>query len=201
MKRFNCFSLRSFGIVVAGFDIIVGLCTLALCSYYLWTDYVQVSYWPQDEVKILSPLSNFIAIVVDYVLVHNFSNAFYMVLAVTIWIKSLINLVVASILMDGIRKQRLVCIAPWLINTSISIGIEIAVFVFMEIKMNEFEEEIALDRRIVHSVIFGVFMVFNALSLFGISALYKMLKATVNENRTLQESIVEAAGLYQHVKV
>ena len=63
MKRFNCFSLRSFGIVVAGFDIIVGLCTLALCSYYLWTDYVYVSYWPQDDVKILSPLSNFIAIV------------------------------------------------------------------------------------------------------------------------------------------
>lgn len=90
----------------------------------------------------------------------------------------------------------------------------------MEIKMNEFEEGIALDRRIVHSVIFGVFMgknneifkfdklflklfytVFNALSVFGIFALYKMLKATANENRTLQESIVEAAGLYQHVKV
>lgn len=105
-----------------------------------------------------------------------------MVLAVTIWVKSLINLVVASILMDGIRKvrllrnnyyksyqktyeclclllqQRLLCIAPWLINTTISIGIEIAVFVFMEIKMNKFEEEIALDRRIVHSVIFGVLM-------------------------------------------
>ncbi|XP_036332650.1 uncharacterized protein LOC118743990 [Rhagoletis pomonella] len=201
MKRFNCFSLRSFGIVVAGFDIIVAVCTLALCSYYLWTDIVHVSYWPQDEVKILSPLSNFIATVVDYVLVHNFSNAFYMVLAVTVWVKSLINLVVASMLMDGIRKQRLVCIAPWLINTSISMAIEIAVFIFMEIKMNEFEEEIALDRRIVHSVIFGVFMVFNALSVFGIFALYKMLKATANENRTLQESIVEAAGLYQHVKV
>lgn len=66
MKRFSCFSLRSFGIVVAGFDIIVGLCTLALCSYYLWTDYVHVSYWPQDEVKILSPLSNFIAIVGEF---------------------------------------------------------------------------------------------------------------------------------------
>lgn len=58
----------------------------------------------------------------------------------------------------ALLQQRLVCIAPWLINTTISIGIEIAVFVFMEIKMNEFEEEIALDRRIVHSVIFGVFM-------------------------------------------
>lgn len=63
MKRFNCFNLRSFGFIVAGFDIILGLCTLAICSYYLWTDYVHVSYWPQDEVKILSPLSNFIAIV------------------------------------------------------------------------------------------------------------------------------------------
>ncbi|XP_067628570.1 uncharacterized protein [Eurosta solidaginis] len=201
MKRFNCFNLRSFGFVVAGFDIIVAVGTLALCSYHLWTDIVHVSYWPQDDVKILSPLGNLITTLVDYVLVHNFSDAFYMVLAVTVWIKSLINLVVASILMDGIRKQRLVCIAPWLINTSISIGIEIAVFIFMEIKMNEFEEEIALDRRIVHSVIFGVFMVFNALSVFGIYSLYKMLKDTANENRTLQESIVEAAGLYQHVKV
>jgi len=201
MKRFTCFSLRSFGLGVASLDIILSLSTLAFCSYYLYNDLIQITNWQQDEIKVLSPLSNFMSSVVDYVLVHNFSNAFYMVLAVTFLVKSLINLVVASILMDGIRKARLICIAPWLINTSISMVIEITIFIFMEIKIDQVEADASMDRRIVHSVIFGVFIVLNALFTFGIFALYKMFKVTTNDNRTLQESIVEAAGLYQHVKV
>lgn len=42
----------------------------------------------------------------DYVLVHEFSQAFYMILTVTVWVKALINLVVAGILVDGIKQVR-----------------------------------------------------------------------------------------------
>ncbi|XP_037944878.1 uncharacterized protein LOC119677553 [Teleopsis dalmanni] len=199
MKRFSCFSLSSVGMGIASLDIILSLSTLVFCSYYLYNDFSQMANWSQNEIKPLDPLSNFIATMVDYVLVNNFSNAFYMVLAVTLWIKSLINLVVASILMDGIRKQRLICIAPWLINTCVSMTIEGAIFIFMEIKIDEVDA--SMDRRIIRSIIYGVFTVLNALFTFGVFALYKMLKTTTNENRALQESIAETAGLFQHVKV
>lgn len=39
-------------------------------------------------------------------LVHEFSQAFYMILTVTVWVKALINLVVAGILVDGIKQVR-----------------------------------------------------------------------------------------------
>ncbi|XP_068157901.1 uncharacterized protein [Drosophila tropicalis] len=199
MKYFACLNLRSMGLSIACLDIIIALSILGICSYHLYLDFLDLSQWQQNDVQIMSPFGTFIATLVDYVLVHEFSQAFYMIVTLTIWIKALINLVVASIMIDGIKKQRLICIAPWLINSCISMLIEIAIFVSLEIKIDDLDASV--DRRIARSVIFGVFLVLNALFAYGIYALYRLMKSSTNENRALQESIVETSGMFQHVKV
>lgn len=100
-----------------------------------------------------------------------------MILTVTVWIKALINLIVACILVDGIKQvnvlrkyliyfnpykyiysyiqRRLICIAPWLINTCVSMVLEVSIFVCLELKIDEVDASI--DRRIARSVLFGVF--------------------------------------------
>ncbi|KRF99455.1 uncharacterized protein Dwil_GK27422, isoform A [Drosophila willistoni] len=199
MKYFACLNLRSMGLSIACLDIVIALSILGICSYHLYLDFLDLSQWQQNDVQIMSPFGTFIATLVDYVLVHEFSQAFYMIVTLTIWIKALINLVVASIMIDGIKKQRLICIAPWLINSCISMLIEIAIFVSLEIKIDDLDASV--DRRIARSVIFGVFLVLNALFAYGIYALYRLMKSSTNENRALQESIVETSGMFQHVKV
>ncbi|XP_030374958.1 uncharacterized protein LOC115624387 [Scaptodrosophila lebanonensis] len=199
MKRLACLNLRAFGLSIACVDILIAAGTLALCSYHLYNDFTDLSQWQKDDVQILSPFGADVATLVDYVLVHEFSQAFYMILTVTVWIKALINLVVACILVQGIKKRRLICIAPWLINTGVSMVIEIAIFVCLEMKIDEVDA--SLDKRIARSVLFGVFTVLNALFIYAIYALHRMLKASTNENRALQESIVETSGMFQHVKV
>ncbi|XP_032597685.1 uncharacterized protein LOC116806023 [Drosophila grimshawi] len=199
MKRFACLNIRSFGLSIASLDVLIALCTLSLCSYHLYNDFMDLTQWQQSDVQILSPFGTFVATLVDYVLVHEFSQAFYMILTVTVWVKALINLVVACILVDGIRQRRLICIAPWLINACASMIIEVAIFVCLELKIDEVDASI--DRRIARSVLFGVFIVLNALFAYGIYALYRMLKTSTNENRALQESIVETSGMFQHIKV
>ncbi|KRF99456.1 uncharacterized protein Dwil_GK27422, isoform B [Drosophila willistoni] len=191
MKYFACLNLRSMGLSIACLDIVIALSILGICSYHLYLDFLDLSQWQQNDVQIMSPFGTFIATLVDYVLVHEFSQAFYMIVTLTIWIKALINLVVASIMIDGIKKQRLICIAPWLINSCISMLIEIAIFVSLEIKIDDLDASV--DRRIARSVIFGVFLVLNALFAYGIYALYRLMKSSTNENRALQESIVETS--------
>lgn len=53
-------------------------------------------------------------------------------------------------------KKRLVCIAPWLINSCLSIIIETGIFVSLELRIDEVDA--AVDRRIARSLIFGVFI-------------------------------------------
>ncbi|XP_073837943.1 uncharacterized protein [Musca autumnalis] len=69
----------------------------------------------------------------------------------------------------------------------------------MEIKFNEIDA--ATDKRIVRSIIFGIFIMFNVLFTFAIYWLCKLLKIQQQENQVLQESIVDATGMFQHVKV
>ncbi|EDW68099.1 uncharacterized protein [Drosophila virilis] len=199
MKRFACLNLRTLGLSIACLDALIALSILSLCSYHLYNDFMDLNQWQQNDVQILSPFGTFVATLVDYVLVHEFSQAFYMILTVTVWVKALINLVVAGILVDGIKQQRLISIAPWLINACVSMVIEVAVFVSLELKIDEVDASI--DRRIARSVLFGVFTVLNALFTYAIYALYRMLKSSTNENRALQESIVETSGMFQHIKV
>ncbi|XP_034114655.1 uncharacterized protein LOC117574800 isoform X1 [Drosophila albomicans] len=199
MKRFACLNLRSVGLSIACLDALIAVCVLSLSSYHLYYDFMDLTQWQQAEVQITSPFGTFVATLVDYVLVHEFSQAFYMILTVTVWVKALINLIVACILVDGIKQRRLVCIAPWLINACASMVVEVAVFVSLELKIDEVDASI--DRRIARSVLFGVFTVLNALFAYGIYALYRMLKTSTNENRALQESIVETSGMFQHIKV
>ncbi|XP_023177956.1 uncharacterized protein LOC111604219 [Drosophila hydei] len=199
MKRFACLNLRTFGLSIACLDSLTALFILSLSSFYLYNDFMDLTQWQQNDVQILSPFGAFVATLVDYVLVHEFSQAFYMILTVTVWVKALINLVVAGILVDGIKQRRLICIAPWLINAYVSMVIEVAIFVCLELKIDEVDASI--DRRIARSVLFGVFIVLNALFAYGIYALYRMLKTSTNENRALQESIVETSGMFQHIKV
>ncbi|XP_061396871.1 uncharacterized protein LOC133332485 [Musca vetustissima] len=203
MKRFSCcFNLRTIGFSIASLDILVSLTILGLCSYYLYTDYFNLTNWgisSHDNVKIVDPLSNLMSSVVNYVLLHNFPDAFYVVMAIVLWIKSLINFILAILLIDGIRKKRTICIAPWLINTVISIVVEITTYILMEIKFNEVDA--ATDKRIVRSIIFGIFIMFNVLFTFAIYWLCKFLKIQQQENQVLQESIVDATGMFQHVKV
>ncbi|XP_017847333.1 uncharacterized protein LOC108603229 [Drosophila busckii] len=199
MKRFDCFNLRSFGFSLASLDALLALSILSLSSYHLYYDFMDFTFSQQTDVQILSPFGTFVATLVDYVLVHEFSQAFYMILTITVWIKALINFVVACILIDGIKQRRLICIAPWLINSCVSMLIEIAIFVSLELKIDEVDASI--DRRIARSVLFGVFLVINALFTYGIYALYRSLKSTTNENRVMHESIEETSGMFQHIKV
>lgn len=53
-------------------------------------------------------------------------------------------------------QRRLICIAPWLINTCVSMVLEVAIFVCLELKIDEVDASI--DRRIARSVLFGVFI-------------------------------------------
>lgn len=63
-----------------------------------WVSHV-VTYITKLTLNLLN-----IYFIVDYVLVHEFSQAFYMILTVTVWVKALINLIVACILVDGIKQ-------------------------------------------------------------------------------------------------
>ena len=90
----------------------------------------------------------------------------------------------------------------------------------MEMKYNEIDA--ATDKRIVRSIMFGIFIsmcisilliylpkktnlftfsVFNVMFTFAIYWLCKFLKIQRQENQVLQDSIVEASGMFQHVKV
>ncbi|XP_046812017.1 uncharacterized protein LOC124421211 [Lucilia cuprina] len=69
----------------------------------------------------------------------------------------------------------------------------------MEMKYNEIDA--ATDKRIVRSILFGIFIMFNAMFTFAIYWLCKFLKLQRQENQVLQDSIVEASGMFQHVKV
>ncbi|KAI8129497.1 hypothetical protein FF38_13118 [Lucilia cuprina] len=203
MKRFSCcLNLRNLGFSIAALDILLSLTVLILCSYYLYRDYFNLTNWAvasYENVKIIDPLSNMLSSVVDYVLLHNFPDAFYVVMSIILWIKSLINFILASLLIDGIRKKRTICIAPWLINTIISVLVEVTTYIFMEMKYNEIDA--ATDKRIVRSILFGIFIMFNIMFTFAIYWLCKFLKLQRQENQVLQDSIVEASGIFQHVKV
>uniref|UniRef100_A0A1B0G112 Uncharacterized protein n=1 Tax=Glossina morsitans morsitans TaxID=37546 RepID=A0A1B0G112_GLOMM len=200
MKRFTCFNLRSISYTAAAVDIILSCLIWCLCSLYLYHDYYRMTSWSsgRDNVIINKSFNNFLSTVVNYVLLHNFPDAFYVVMSIILWIKSLTNFVLAAVLIDGIKRKRTICIAPWLINTIISIIVEVTVYIFMELKFNE--TDATLDKRIVRSIMFGIFIMFNLMFTFAIFCLCKILKIQQEEARELQESIVETTGIFQHVK-
>lgn len=66
---------------------------------------------------------------------------------------------------------------------------------------SEFLQASSKKDKLIKSYLIAVFTVLNALFAYGIYALYRMLRASTNENRALQESIVETSGMFQHIKV
>ncbi|XP_017111921.1 uncharacterized protein LOC108135613 [Drosophila elegans] len=181
MKYFEFVSLSSVGLSIACGDLLIALSILGPSSYYLYLDFMEIEKWEQDsEVQALSPLGTFFSTLVNYLWVREFSQVFYMTATFIIWVKSLINLMVACLLVEGIKQKRLICIAPWLINSCLSMAIETGIFVSLELRINEIDA--AVDRRIARSLIFGVFLVLNALFTFGIYGLYRKLKSAPSEN-------------------
>ncbi|KAI8045221.1 uncharacterized protein LOC128252587 [Drosophila gunungcola] len=181
MKYFEFVSLSSVGLSIACGDLLIALSILGPSSYYLYLDFMEIEKWEQDsEVEALSPLGAFFSTLVNYLWVREFSQVFYMTATFIIWVKSLINLMVACLLVEGIKQKRLICIAPWLINSCLSMAIETGTFVSLELRIDEIDA--AVDRRIARSLIFGVFLVLNALFTFGIYGLYRKLKSAPSEN-------------------
>ncbi|XP_017143036.1 uncharacterized protein LOC108156209 isoform X1 [Drosophila miranda] len=181
MKYFEFLSLSSVGLSIAILDILIALSILGPSTYYLYFDYLDIDRWEQtNDVEALSAFGTFVSTLVDYLWVREFSQVFYMTATLIIWVKALINLAVACLLVDGIKQKRLICIAPWLINTYLSMAVETGIFVSLELRIDEVDA--AVDRRIARSLIFGVFLVLNALLSYGIYALYRKLKSTPNEN-------------------
>ncbi|XP_016976631.1 uncharacterized protein LOC108042726 [Drosophila rhopaloa] len=181
MKYFEFLSLSSVGLSIACGDLLVALSILGPSSYYLYFDFIKIENWDQDsEVEALSPLGTFFSTLVNYLWVREFSQVFYMTATFIIWVKASINLMVAGLLIDGIKQKRLVCIAPWLINSCLSMAIETGIFVSLELRIDEIDA--AVDRRIARSLIFCVFIVLNALFSYGIYAVYRKLKSAPSEN-------------------
>ncbi|KPU80230.1 uncharacterized protein Dana_GF27277, isoform A [Drosophila ananassae] len=181
MKYFEFLSLTSVGLCIACGDILIALSVLAPSSYYLYFDFMDIEKWESSsEVEALSPIRFFFTTLVDYLWVREFSQVFYMTATLIIWVKALMNLMVAILLVDGIKQKRLVCIAPWLINSCLSIIIETGIFVSLELRIDEVDA--AVDRRIARSLIFGVFIVLNTLFSYGVYALYRKLKSAPSEN-------------------
>ncbi|XP_034661408.1 uncharacterized protein LOC117896968 [Drosophila subobscura] len=181
MKYFEFLSLSSVGLSIAVLDILIALSILCPSTYYLYFDYLDLERWEQsNDVEALSAFGTFVSTLVDYLWVREFSQVFYMTATLIIWVKALINLAVACLLVDGIKQKRLICIAPWLINTYLSMAVETGIFVSLELRIDEVDA--AVDRRIARSLIFGVFLVLNALLSYGIYALYRKLKSTPIEN-------------------
>ncbi|XP_017032477.1 uncharacterized protein [Drosophila kikkawai] len=175
MKNFEFWSLSSVGLSIACMEVLIALSVLAPSSYYLYFDFVDIEKWEHsDEVEALTPFGTFFSTLVDYLWVREFSQVFYMTATLIIWVKALINLMVACLLVDGIKQKRLVCITPWLINSCLSMVVETGIFVSLELRIDEIDA--AVDRRIARSLIFGIFIVLNALFCYGIYALYRKLK-------------------------
>ncbi|XP_026850350.1 uncharacterized protein LOC6594449 isoform X2 [Drosophila persimilis] len=157
MKYFEFLSLSSVGLSIAILDILIALSILGPSTYYLYFDYLDIDRWEQtNDVEALSAFGTFVSTLVDYLWVREFSQVFYMTATLIIWVKALINLAVACLLVDGIKQKRLICIAPWLINTYLSMTVETGMFVSLELRIDEVDA--AVDRRIARSLIFGVFL-------------------------------------------
>ncbi|KMZ02613.1 uncharacterized protein LOC27208462 isoform X1 [Drosophila simulans] len=181
MKYFEFLSLSSVGLCIACGDLLLAVSILGPSSFYLYLDFMDIEKWEQDaEVEALTPIGTFFSTLVNYLWVREFSQVFYMTATFIIWVKAMINLMVACILIDGIKQKRLVCIAPWLINSCLSMVVETGIFVSLELRIDEVDA--AVDRRIARSLIFGVFIVLNALVSYGIYALYRKLKSEPSEN-------------------
>ncbi|XP_017007309.2 uncharacterized protein [Drosophila takahashii] len=181
MKYFELFSLSSVGLCIACGDILIALSILGPSSYYLYFDLIDIGKWETDsEVEALTPIGTLFSTLVNYLWVREFSQVFYMTATFIIWVKALTNLMVAFLLVDGIKQKRLVCIAPWLINSLLSMAVETGIFVSLELRIDEVDA--AVDRRIARSLIFGTFIVLNALFSYGIYALYRKLKSVPSEN-------------------
>ncbi|XP_065722825.2 uncharacterized protein [Drosophila suzukii] len=180
MKYFEFLSLSSVGLSIACVDLLIALSVLVPSSYYLYYDFMDIEMWEQDTEVALSPIGTFFSTLVNYLWVREFSQVFYMTATFIIWVKALINLMVACLLVDGIKQKRLVCIAPWLINAGLSMAVETGIFVSLELRIDELDA--AVDRRIARSLIFGIFLVLNALFSYGIHALYRKLKSAPSEN-------------------
>ncbi|XP_017060821.1 uncharacterized protein LOC108101113 [Drosophila ficusphila] len=181
MKYFEFLSLSSVGLSIACVDLLIALSILGPSSYYLYFDFMDLESWEQDtQEETFTPIVTYFSTTVNYLWVREFSHVFYMTATFIIWVKALINLLVACLLVDGIKQKRLVCIAPWLINSGLSMAIETGIFISLELRIDEFDA--AVDRRIARSLIFGTFIVLNALFSYGIYALYRKIKSAPSDN-------------------